>query len=99
MRGLGWIRLGALALTLLVAAPSAEPQGIIANACNTAGGWCLLPSGTVVQITRPCRGYTTAGQPADRRTHAFNFSEVGRVNPSSCLNPHAPAPQRPTVTP
>lgn len=60
MRGLGWIRLGALALTLLVAAPSAEPQGIIANVCNTAGGWCLLPPGTVVQITRPCRGYTTA---------------------------------------
>ena len=99
MRGLGWIRLGAPALVLLVAAPAAEPQNIIANVCNTAWGWCLLPPGTVVQITRPCRCYTTAGQPADGRTHAFNFSEVGRINPSPYLNPHAPAPERPTVTP
>lgn len=67
MRGLRW--LGALALALLVAVPSAEPQNII------------------------------AGQPADGRTHAFNLSEVGRINPGPYLNPHAPAPQRPTVTP
>jgi hypothetical protein len=56
------------------------------------------PQGTIVQITRPCRCYTTAGQPADGRTHSFNFSEVRQINPSPYLNPHAPPPQQPGVT-
>lgn len=99
MRRLRWIRLTVLALVLLVAAPGAEPQNIIANVCNTAWGWCLLAPGTVVQITRPCRCFTTDGRAVDDRTHAFNFSEMPRVNPSPYFNPHAPAPQRPTVTP
>jgi len=99
MPRLRFIRLAAVGLVLLVTAPEARPQNIIANICNTAGGWCLLPPGTIVQITRPCRCFTTDGRAADGRTHAFNLSEVPRVNPSPYLNPHAPAPQRPTVTP
>ena len=99
-QGLGSIRLAVLGLVLLVAVPSAEPQGTIANVCNTAWGWCLLPPGTVsIQITRPCRCFTTAGQAADGRTHSFNFSEVQRINPSPYLNPHAPPPRQPGTTP
>jgi len=99
MQGPGWIRPAVFALVLLLAAPSAAPQSTIANVCNTAWGWCLLPPGTVVQITRPCRCYTTAGQAVDGRTHSFDFSQVRRINPSPYLNPHAPAPQRPGITP
>jgi hypothetical protein len=90
--------LGALALVLLLAGPAAAQQ-TIANVCTTAWGWCLLPPGTVIQITRPCRCYTVAGQPVDGRTHSFDFSQVQRINPSPYLNPHAPAPERPGVTP
>jgi hypothetical protein len=93
------VRLAVLALVLALAAPSAEPQNLIANVCNTAWGWCLLPPGTVVQITRPCRCATAAGQPVDGRTHSFDFSQVRRFNPSPYLNPHAPAPERPGITP
>jgi hypothetical protein len=94
-----WIRLVVFALVLLLAAPSAAPQSTIANVCNTAWGWCLLPPGTVIQITRPCRCSTAAGQPVDGRAHSFDFSQVRRINPSPYLNPHAPAPQRPGITP
>jgi len=87
------------AFVLLVAAPSAEAQGVIANVCNTGLGWCLLPPGTVIQITRPCRCYTAAGQPVDGRSHSFDFSQVSRINPSPYLNPHAPAPRQPGITP
>jgi hypothetical protein len=93
------IRLAVFAFVLLLVAPSAEPQGVIANVCNTGLGWCLLPPGTVIQITRPCRCYTTAGQPVDGRSHSFDFSQVRRINPSPYLNPHAPAPQHPGTTP
>jgi hypothetical protein len=93
------VRLAVLALVLALAAPSAEPQNLIANVCNTAWGWCRLPPGTVVQITRPCRCATAAGQPVDGRTHSFDFSQVRRFNPSPYLNPHAPAPERPGITP
>jgi hypothetical protein len=30
---------------------------------------------------------------------AWDFSQVRRINPSPYLNPHAPAPQRPGITP
>lgn len=93
------IRLAGFACVLLVAGPSAEAQGVIANVCNTGLGWCLLPPGTVIQITRPCRCYTAAGQPVDGRSHSFDFSQVRRINPSPYLNPHAPAPQQPGITP
>jgi hypothetical protein len=99
MRWFRWVRLAAFALALLVAVPSAQPQGTMANVCNTAWGWCLLAPGTFVQITKPCRCYTAAGQPADGRTHSFDFSEVRQINPSPYLNPHAPSPHRPGVTP
>lgn len=92
------IWLGAFALVLLLAGPTAAQQ-TIANVCTTALGWCLLPPGTVIQITRPCRCYTLAGQPVDGRSHSFDYSQVQRMNPSPYLNPHAPAPERPGVTP
>jgi hypothetical protein len=97
MRCRGWIHLAVGALVLFLAAGSASAQATIANVCNTAWGWCLLPPGTVIQIARPCRCYTTAGQAADGRTHSFDFSQVRRINPSPYLNPHAPAPERPGI--
>jgi hypothetical protein len=93
-----WIRPAVFALVLLLAAPAASPQSTIANVCNTAWGWCLLPPGTVSQITRPCRCYTAAGQAVDGRTHSFDFSQIPRINPSPYLNPHAAAPERPGIT-
>jgi hypothetical protein len=93
------IRLAVFALVLLLAAPSAAPQGIVANVCTTGWGWCLLPPGTVIQIARPCRCYTPAGQSVDGRSHSFDYSQLQRINPSPYLNPHAPAPHRPGVTP
>jgi hypothetical protein len=35
----------------------------------------------------------------DGRSHSFDYSQVQRINPSPYLNPHAPAPPRPGVTP
>ena len=97
-RRVSTIRLAVFAIVLLLASPVAAQQGIVANVCNTGWGWCLLPPGTIIQITRPCRCYTTTGQPVDGRTHSFDYSQVQQINPSPYLNPHAPAPERPGVT-
>ncbi|HUM14206.1 MAG TPA: hypothetical protein VL086_00825 [Candidatus Nitrosotalea sp.] len=93
------VGLGLLALVLLfLSGPAVAQPSSVANVCTTALGWCLLPPGTVVPLTRPCRCFTTAGQPVDGRTHSFDYSQVQRINPSPYLNPHAPAPAQPGIT-
>jgi hypothetical protein len=88
MRGLHWIRRAAFALVLLLAAPAAEPQGIIANVCRVR---LVSPAAGDHRADHEAVSVLHHRRPARRWTHAL----VRLIY----LNPHAPPPQRPTVTP